>query len=75
LIQAVNEINDKSDGIADNLLPGSQIKVAIAYGSGFTGAVIAVGALLGSFDNTGLKGIVGSMSDESTEAADLVSCQ
>lgn len=68
-LMAIDEINDKTDGIYDDILPNTQLKVALSGGFGFEGGVSAVGSLEKAFFGSGVHAIVGALPNLETEAA------
>ena len=61
-IMAINEINNKTDGINENLLADYQIKYRIDEAHGFTGAVKAADMMDAS--NPSPIAVIGSMEDD-----------
>jgi hypothetical protein len=68
-LMAVGHINNKTDGIADDILPNSQLKIALRTGNSFAGTIKAVDSLLGAFYNTGVLGVVSGQPTAEVEAA------
>jgi len=63
-IMAIREINNKTDGIADNLLPNTKLKLAVTFARGsYYLAIQAAQALASSvFSGTGIDVAVGGSS-------------
>ena len=68
-LMAVREINDKSDGMWDDILPNTQLKVVVREGFGLEGAFRATIDLIEAFEGAGVTGIVGSLPSTETEAS------
>jgi hypothetical protein len=60
-VMAVNEINDKTDGVHDDLLPDTVLKFAAQNGPTMKTAATNFITLSESFDNKGLFGVVNSL--------------
>jgi ABC-type branched-subunit amino acid transport system substrate-binding protein len=60
-VMAINEINDKTDGMYDDLLNGTTIKFAAQQGPSMKTAATNFITLAESFDNQGLFGVVNSL--------------
>ncbi len=57
---AIREINNKSDGIYDDLLPQTRLKLVTRHsGSYFSTATIAANLLHKSFNNEGIRACIG----------------
>jgi hypothetical protein len=60
ILMAIREINNKSDGLYDDLLPGIQFKLATQHpGIMFSTATIAANILRKSFNGTGIRACIG----------------
>jgi hypothetical protein len=60
-VMAINEINDKTDGMYDDLLPNATLKFAAQQGPSMKTAATNFISLAESFDNQGLFGVVNSL--------------
>jgi Receptor family ligand binding region len=69
-LMAVDHINDKTDGIADDILPNTQLKVALRTGNSFAGTIEAVRSMMDAFFRTGVLGVVSGQPTAEVEAAD-----
>lgn len=72
LLLAVKQINDKSDGIADHLLPDSQIVFALEYAYDYVTGTNAALNLLDSFYGSGVLGIIDGIDGEPAIAVDNI---
>lgn len=77
LIMAINEINNKTDGIEDSILPRTHIKFAFEsprsnYLSGLSSAMSLSSEV---FNRTGVVGVIGAASDASSTALAQVFAQ
>lgn len=68
-LMAIDEINDKTDGIFDWVLPNSQIVIVKGSGNGNLGAIGAVSSIMDSFFGTGIQGVVNGMPNTETISA------
>lgn len=69
-LMAIREINNKTDGIADDLLPNTEIVFAVQTSRGFDGAVTSAEKLVGSFYGTGVNAVVCGLPNMETMASD-----
>lgn len=68
-VMAVNELNDHSDGLWDDVLPQTRIEFAVRSAHGSQQASLAVYSLQNSFGGLGVSGIVGSLPNIETMAS------
>ena len=68
---ALSHINNKTDGIADDILPDSKIVFQLETGGSYIQAVQSSANLLSSFMNSGIHGVVGSLPSDETMATNL----
>eukprot|EP01041_Mallomonas_annulata_P011685 gene11686-24471_t len=70
MLLAINEINNKTDGLYDDLLPATKINFALrsTQGNFLTASNAAQDFALHVFNGTGVVGAVGSGHDESSRA-------
>lgn len=69
-LMAIDDINNKTDGVFDFLLPNTKLVYALETGREFAGAVTAAQNLVESFYSTGVYGVVCGLPNLETMAAD-----
>ena len=69
---AVDKINDKSDGVYDDLLPDSILAYTIYGGNDYYTATEAATSFKNAFYNSGVLGVVVGMNDTVALAADAL---
>ena len=71
-ILAINEINNKTDGLYDDLLPGTRLVYAIGSGAGVADAASSAAHFKTAFGGEGVVGVVNALPDEEALVTDAV---
>jgi ABC-type branched-subunit amino acid transport system substrate-binding protein len=69
-LMAVNEINNKEDGIFDSLLPATKVKHQMAFGSDYISLFSSADSLFSSYFGHGVTGVVSTLDSEVGQAID-----
>lgn len=62
-ILAIDAINNKTDGIFDNLLPNTQIVFSFRSGAGYAGGIAAADSVTKAFNGIGIVGVVNGLTN------------
>jgi ABC-type branched-subunit amino acid transport system substrate-binding protein len=69
-LMAINEVNNKIDGIFDELLPASKVVYEVAFGADYLGVLTSVGQMLYGYFGRGLLGAVSALDENFGQSID-----
>jgi ABC-type branched-subunit amino acid transport system substrate-binding protein len=69
-LMAINEVNNKADGIFDTLLPATKVKYQVAFGSDYTSLFSSADYLFSGYFGKGVTGVVSTLDSNVGQAID-----